>query len=198
MFEGGFPPQSLKVEDKSAFVEDLRKATYAACLASFMQGLNIIAAADRKHEWNINYAEVWQIWRAGCIIQADYLSDEILGPVLKAPSASAESINLQHNARTAKDVRSCYASLRRVVGKAVETDQVAPALSASLEYFKIVSGTDLPTSFYEAELDYFGSHMFDMKGDRSKKVRKPMEGKHHFEWKPAVSQAQAYGSEPKL
>lgn len=197
VFDGGFPPQDLKMEDKAAFLEDLRKATYAACLASFIQGLNVIAEADKAHEWHINYAEVWQIWRAGCIIQADYLSTSILGPVLKSPSASPETINLQHNARAAQDIRNCYPSLRRIVAKVVETDQVAPALTASLEYFKVITGTDLPTSFYEAELDYFGAHMFDKKGDTSNEVKRPMEGKHHFEWKPALSQKETYGDVSK-
>jgi 6-phosphogluconate dehydrogenase len=192
-FDGGFPPQELHVQDKAAFVEDLRKATYAACLASYIQGMNVIVAADREHDWHIDYAQVWQIWRAGCIIQADYISDEILAPILTAHSAAASSIKLQHDARTARDVRNVYPSLRRIVAKVVETDQVAPALSATLEYFKAITGTDLPTAFYEAELDYFGSHMFDKKGDMDEQVKKPMEGKHHFEWKPAVSQAQAYG-----
>lgn len=171
----------------------MRKATYAACLASFIQGLNTIAAADKAHGWGIDYAEVWQIWRAGCIIQADYISDEILAPVLKAPNVDHSSINLLATERTAKDIQNCYPSLRRVVAKAVETDQVAPALSATLEYFKVVTGTDLPTSFYEAELDYFGSHMFDKKGDQDEQIKKPMEGKHHFEWKPATSQKEVYG-----
>lgn len=200
ILSGGFPPQSLEnnVQDKASFIEDLRKATYVACLASYMQGLNIIAAADKQHEWSIDYSQVWQIWRAGCIIQADYLSDELLAPVLKAPSANHSTINLQHDARTAKDIRNCFPALRRVLAKAVETDQIAPALNASLEYFKVVSGVDLPTAFYEAELDYFGSHMFDKKGDEDKEVKKPMEGKHHFEWKPAVSQGEAYGEGSKL
>jgi 6-phosphogluconate dehydrogenase len=197
-FQGGFPPQELQVQDKTAFVEDLRKATYAACLTSYIQGLNIIATADEEHNWEIDYANVWQIWRAGCIIQADYISDKILAPVLKAPSANASTIYLQHDAQTARDVRNVYPSLRRVVAKAVETDQVAPALSASLEYLKVVTGTELPTSFYEAELDYFGAHMFDKRGDEKKTVKKPMEGKYHFEWKPAVSQREAYGKREKL
>ncbi|KAJ4299540.1 hypothetical protein N0V90_004786 [Kalmusia sp. IMI 367209] len=194
IFAGGFAPQKLDIKDKAAFIEDLRKATYTACVASFIQGLNTIAAADKAHEWGINYAEVWQIWRAGCIIQADYISDELLAPVLKASNANHTTMNLLHTARNAEDIRNCYPSLRRIVAKAVETDQVVPALSASLEYFKVVTGMELPTSFYEAELDYFGSHMFDKKGDKDEQVKKPMEGKHHFEWKPAVSQKEMYGN----
>ncbi|KAF1936828.1 6-phosphogluconate dehydrogenase C-terminal domain-like protein [Clathrospora elynae] len=195
--DGGFLPSELKTSDKKAFLEDLRKATYAACLASYVQGMNIIARADQEHRWEIDYSQVWQIWRAGCIIQADYISDEILAPILKS-NPSSEDLNLNFSSRVAKDVKNCFPALRRVVAKAVETDQVAPALGATLEYFKIASGTDLPTAFYEAELDYFGSHMFDKKGDTDKQVKKPMEGKHHFEWKPATSQKEEYGKIYKI
>jgi 6-phosphogluconate dehydrogenase len=192
ILEGGFPPAKLNITDQAHFIEDLRKATYLACLASFIQGMNVIAAADQKHDWNIDYSQVWQIWRAGCIIQADYISDEILAPIL-LHSPSMTDLNLNHSACVAKDIKNCFPALRRVVAKSVETDQVTPAISATLDYFKVVSGVDLPTSFYEAELDYFGSHMFDKKGDQDPQVKKPMEGKHHFEWKAATSQKEVYG-----
>ncbi|KAF2124591.1 6-phosphogluconate dehydrogenase C-terminal domain-like protein [Dothidotthia symphoricarpi CBS 119687] len=195
--DGGFPAAELDIKDKDAFIEDLRKATYAACLASFIQGMNIIARADEEHKWEIDYSQIWQIWRAGCIIQADYLSDEILSPILNS-NPTSEDMNLIFSSRVAEDVRNCFPSLRRIIAKSVETDQVVPALSATLEYFKVITGTDLPTAFYEAELDYFGSHMFDLKSDKSAQVKKPMEGKHHFEWKPATSQKEEYGQKYKV
>jgi 6-phosphogluconate dehydrogenase len=191
----GFPPQDLKIQDKDAFIEDLRKATYAACLASYIQGMNIISRADQAHEWAINYGNIWKIWRGGCIIKADYISDEILAPILLSAPKPAD-VNLLFSERAMKDVRNTYPCLRKVVAKVVETDQVAPALSASLEYFKVVTGTDLPTSFYEAELDYFGSHMFDKKGEEG--TEGPTEGRHHFEWRPARSQEKEYGKVFKL
>jgi 6-phosphogluconate dehydrogenase len=196
-FDGGFPPSEINIQDKKAFIEDLRQATYAACLASYIQGINIIARADQVHSWSIDYSQVWQIWRGGCIIQADYISDNILAPVLKSNPTSSD-LNLNFSSVVAKDIKKCFPALRRVVAKAIETDQVAPALSATLEYFKISTGTDLPTSFYEAELDYFGSHMFDKKGDTDEQVKKPMEGKYHFEWKPATSQKEVYGKNYKI
>lgn len=194
--EGGFPPQDLTAIDKEVFIEDLRYATYAAFLASYIQGLNVIARADIAHSWDVDYANVWKIWRAGCIIQADYISDELLAPIMKSSPTSVTDMNLLFSPRVMEDVKKVYPSLRRVVAKAMETDQVVPALSSTLEYFKIVTGTDLPTSFYEAELDYFGSHMFDKKSDKD--VEKPIEGKHHFEWKPVRSQSQEYGFKGNL
>ena len=146
------------------------------------------SAADKQHAWNINYAHVWQIWRAGCIIQADALSSTVLSPILLARSPD---LNILHNARAMQDVQRTFPALRNVVARAVETDQVIPALGATLEFWKLVTGTDLPTSFYEAQLDYFGWHMFDKKGDEG--VGGPTEGRHHFEWRPARSRAEVYG-----
>lgn len=48
----------------------------------------------------------------------------------------------------------------------------SPTLSASLEYFKYCGGKHLPTQFMEAELDYFGSHNYDMKSEGDGEVKK--------------------------
>ena len=66
--------------------------------------------------------------------------------------------------------------------KATEADAHIPSLSASLEYVKYPGSTDLLTQFMEAELDYFGSHMFDLEGAGP---GKPKTGSHHLEWQPA-------------
>jgi 6-phosphogluconate dehydrogenase len=52
-------------------------------------------------------------------------------------------------------------------------------MSATMEHSM---GTGLPTAFYKAELDYFGSNMFGKRRTGDEEVKKSMEGKHHFEW----------------
>jgi 6-phosphogluconate dehydrogenase len=180
-----FPPQSLNIPDaeKAAFIEQLRVAVYTACLASFIQGTNIIDAANKENKWNIDYSAVWQIWRAGCIIQMDWLSDNVLGPVYHN-AANLDDVNLLTKSEHAQHgLKSGYPKLKEVLAQCTKADMVVPALSATAEWIKIVSGTDLPTAFYEAQLDYFGNHMYDTKDDKD--VGGPTEGKHHFEWKPA-------------
>lgn len=180
---GGFPPQKLGLSgsEKDKFIEDLRVATYFACLASYIQGINVIEQANRENKWNIDYAAVLQIWRAGCIIQADYLA-EMLEPIF-AKYKTKNSINLLFEPAVAKELKDCLPSVRKVVAKSVEGDHIIPALGASLEFIKYQINTDLPTQFYEAELDFFGNHMFDKKGEKG--TDGPAEGKHHFEWMPA-------------
>jgi 6-phosphogluconate dehydrogenase len=179
-----FPPQQLEdISDRAAFLEDLRMAVYSACLAAYCQGMIIIDRADKDKHFNINYAELLQIWRAGCIIQADYISEKLLQPIYtNRPFKPAETNPLFESA-VAADLKRGYGSLKKVVAQGVQRDHVIPALSATLEYIKYQTSTELPTSFYEAQLDYFGKHMYDMNGDDAE--GKPATGKHHFEWKAA-------------
>lgn len=81
-----------------------------------------------------------------------------------------------------KELRGNFAALKKIVTMGVKTNAIIPSLSATLEYLKYSVNTVLPTQFYEAQLDYFGKHMFDLK---SEPAGEPVTGKHHFEWKPA-------------
>jgi len=194
---GDFPAQKMEVKNKEAFIEDLRLAVFASCLASFIQGLNIIDKANREHHWNINFDEILQIWSGGCIIQADYIKS-LLQPVFK-DFESKKTINLLLESHIMNDIKKSKPSLQRIVGQAIQTDHVVPAMSATLEYIKYQTSlgksalnsfmtyqlihVDLPTSFYEAQLDFFGNHMYDRKDDDPEEA--PVEGKHSFEWKKA-------------
>jgi 6-phosphogluconate dehydrogenase len=143
--------------------------------------MNVIEQANRNHKWNIDYSAVLQIWAARCIIQADYIRD-LLRPILHNYK-SKDTTNLLFEPAVAKQLRDGLPSLRRVVSASVQGDHIMPALGASLEYVKYQTNTDLPTQFYEAELDFFGKHMFDKKGEPG--TAGPTEGKHHYEWKPS-------------
>ncbi|KAG9858396.1 6PGD-domain-containing protein, partial [Aureobasidium melanogenum] len=180
-FGGDFPAQKLDVKDKAGFVEDLRRATYTACLAAYVQGINIIDHKNKEVHWNINFSEVLQIWRAGCIIQADYIAS-LLEPIF-AEFRNKDTMNLLFEETIANDLKKGQPALKRVVVQAVSGDHVVPAISSSLDYIKYQTGLELPTQFYEAELDYFGKHMYDKKGEDPKGA--PTTGKYHFEWKRA-------------
>jgi 6-phosphogluconate dehydrogenase len=180
-FGGDFPAQKLDVKDKAEFLEDLRRATYTACLAAYVQGINVIDHKNKDVHWNINFSEVLQIWRAGCIIQADYIAS-LLEPIF-AEFRNKDTMNLLFEKTVASDLKKGQPALKRVVIQAVSGDHVVPAISSSLDYIKYQTGLELPTQFYEAELDYFGKHMYDKKGEDPKGA--PTTGKYHFEWKRA-------------
>lgn len=176
---GKISPKNLEV-DKAKFLNDLRDATYAAFLASFVQGLHVVEKASRENGWNLDFINVLQLWRAGCIIRSNQLVD-LLVSVYKSPSV--DTGNLLAHPLIAGELTKTYPGLKSVVLAGMTADLNVPSLSATLEYCKYSGYTDMPTSFMEAQLDFFGEHMFDLK---SEGTGEPVTGRHHFEWKPAT------------
>lgn len=179
-----------EVPDKNRddYLNDLRLAVYATCLASYVQGLNIIEKADKQNKFNVDYYALLQIWRAGCIIQADYISTQLLMPIYK-DSKTKVNKNPLYEPMIAKAFKRCMTSkedengMKWTIIAALQADLHVPAMSATLEWIKYQTSTDLPTSMYEAQLDYFGAHMYDKKGEDESGM--PTEGKYHYEWKKA-------------
>lgn len=65
----------------------------------------IIDQADQENKWSINFAEVIQIWRNGCIIRADYIAgmlEEIFG------KPGEVDRDLLHNDRIAKELQENF------------------------------------------------------------------------------------------
>ena len=185
-FKDNVKPKALVLENphektRPAFLEDLRMALYAAFLSAFTQGIHIIKKKDKEQNWNLNYVNIMRIWRGGCIIESDAIAD-LLEKVLSSESDAPDDDILSH-VEIGAELSKCYPSLKNVVLKCIEADAVIPSLSATLEYYKYSGSTELPTQFMEAQLDYFGGHMYDLKNEAVRPGTQ--KGKYHYEWKPA-------------
>ncbi|GAD95178.1 6-phosphogluconate dehydrogenase, decarboxylating [Paecilomyces variotii No. 5] len=177
------PSPLSAVKDKAKFIETLRRAVYCSFLASFCQGLEVIANASDAEGWNIDMGKCIQIWRAGCIIQEEYIAD-LLQPVLSNCKTTIR--NIKQIDGVAAELHRNYDSLKQVVMMATEGDHYIPAMSATLEYLKYCGGTMLPTKFMEAEMDFFGAHAYDKPGVPGEDPGKVAKGAHHYEWRPAM------------
>ncbi|KAI9688657.1 MAG: hypothetical protein M1822_001014 [Bathelium mastoideum] len=177
------PQTARSIDDKESFIESLRRAVYASFLCSFCQGLELIARASRDEGWDVDLGTCMQIWRAGCIIQAEHVAD-IFEPVFKS-SRDQPIMNMKLIDEVSTELHDNFQPLKEVVLKATEWDNYVPSLSASLEYIKYEGGTMLPTQYMEAEMDYFGAHAYDRPNVKHEDPGKPKKGSHHYEWKPA-------------
>ncbi|MCX7668779.1 MAG: decarboxylating NADP(+)-dependent phosphogluconate dehydrogenase, partial [Anaerolineae bacterium] len=75
--------------DKARFVNDLRQALYASKIVSYAQGYQLMRAAAKTYNWNLNYGGIALIWRAGCIIRSVFL-----GEIKKAFKRNPDLVNL--------------------------------------------------------------------------------------------------------
>lgn len=148
-------------------------------MTCYIQGLEIIRQKDKAKGWDLNYADIVQVWRAGTIIEAGHVLDVLHGAFKRN---GQELDDLLADRGIASELSASFPFAKELVLKAVDVDMFVPAFGQSLEYFKYYTTTNLPTQFMEAQLDYFGEHMFDKKEDPP---GRPVKGTHHFEWKPA-------------
>lgn len=107
-----------QVEDgfRGQFSEDLRLAVYCATLASFAQGLNLIARASEDEGWGVCLATCMGIWREGCIIRSEYIAD-VLQPALEQSGAITNVLTLRV---VGEELRRTVPALRRVVALGIE------------------------------------------------------------------------------
>lgn len=166
--------------DRKTVLEQLRRAVYCSFLASFVQGLELIARASEDEGWNINMGDCLQIWRAGCIIQSEYIADLLQPALTEKPMTNMKFVD-----EVSRELHRNFDDLKTIIIEGTQSDQYMPAFSATLEYLKYEGGLELPTKFMEAQMDYFGAHCYNKPGIPGEDPGPVMKGPHHYEWKVA-------------
>ena len=154
--------------DRAQLIERVRDALYASKICSYAQGMALLRAASDEYGYQLDYAEIARIWRAGCIIRARLLND-----ISDAYRRDAALPNLLLDPFFIEAVGSRQEAWRQVVGVAVRFGVPVPAMSASLAYYDAYRSARLPANLIQAQRDFFGAHTFE---------RTDREGMFHESW----------------
>jgi 6-phosphogluconate dehydrogenase len=149
-------PQQKFTGDREAFVEDIRRAMYAAKIVSYAQGYMLMREAAKENSWNLNYGGVALMWRGGCIIRSRFLG-KIRDAFAKNPGLN----NLLLDDFFRQAMEECQPGWRRVVAKAVEMGIPVPAMSSALSFYDGYRHGWLPANMLQAQRDYFGAHTYE-------------------------------------
>jgi 6-phosphogluconate dehydrogenase len=131
------------------FEELLHQTLDGVYLASYLQGLDLIALANQEKNWGIDLNEVIRIWQGGCIIRSRYLE--------KLP----QIWNSTDQEFTQK------AAMKMLMNG---TNTPTPVISSCYNYLQTIQAQYLPTNLTQAQRDYFGAHTYkrvDQEGDFS-------------------------------
>jgi len=156
--------------DKKAFVDDLRQALYASKIVSYAQGYQLMRAAAKEHNWNLNYGGIALMWRGGCIIRSVFL-----GKIKEAFDKNPKLDNLLLDPFFKDAVEKAQPAWRRVVKTAVELGIPMPAMSCALTFYDGYRNQRLPANLLQAQRDYFGAHTYE-------RVDKPRGEFFHTNW----------------
>jgi 6-phosphogluconate dehydrogenase len=169
--------------NRSRFVEMVRDALYASKIVSYAQGMELLGAASKVYDWNLNLSDIATIWRGGCIIRARFLNR-----IVEAYRRDPALHNLLLDRYFTRAIRKSQRSWRVVVSAAVKYGVPVPAFSASLAYFDSYRSARLPANLLQAQRDFFGAHTYE-------RIDKP--GVFHTEWLEAERKPAERRSEPK-
>ncbi|MCL1871499.1 MAG: NADP-dependent phosphogluconate dehydrogenase [Promicromonosporaceae bacterium] len=169
--------EAWSVEDRDAFIEDVRLALYASKVVAYSQGFDQIAAASAENGWNIDRGAMARIWRGGCIIRARFLNR-----ITEAYERDANLPLLLADPYFTEAVSGGLAAWRRVVAAAATHGVPTPAFASSLSYYDGVRAERLPAALIQAQRDFFGAHTY-------RRVDKA--GTFHTEWSGDRTESEA-------
>lgn len=158
----------LSKDEKKEMVEKIRQALYFGKVMSYAQGFEQMRIDSDRYNWNLQYGELAQIWRAGCIIRAQFLQ-KITDAYQKDPRLS----NLLLDSYFQDIAKKYQKAIREVVAFAVKVGIPVPAYSAAISYYDSYRAKVLPANLLQAQRDYFGAHTYE-------RVDRP--GHFHYTW----------------
>ncbi|WP_053384067.1 NADP-dependent phosphogluconate dehydrogenase [Leucobacter celer] len=171
------PAEIPAPSDQAEFIEDVRQALYASKIVAYSQGFDEIRAGAAEYDWSIDLGSVARIWRAGCIIRAQFLNriadayaEQPELPLLMAAPYFAEALGRGQEA------------WRRVVTHATRAGIPAPAFSSSLAYYDGLRAERLPAALVQGQRDFFGAHTY-------RRIDRP--GSFHTLWSGDRSEIEA-------
>ncbi|MBR1395934.1 MAG: decarboxylating NADP(+)-dependent phosphogluconate dehydrogenase [Selenomonadaceae bacterium] len=161
-------PVSISQIRDTGLVESVRRSLYVGKIAAYAQGFALYKSASKEFNWNLDFGSIAAIFRAGCIIQADFLNK-----ITAAYRSNPELNNLMEDKFFFDKIKTNLNDLRKVVSLAIQNGVPIPALANAMEYIDAMRSVRLGANLIQAQRDYFGAHTF-------KRIDK--EGSFHHEW----------------
>lgn len=156
--------------DPQKFIEAVRQALYASKICSYAQGFQLLKAADQEYQWNLRFGDIALLWRAGCIIRAQFL-----GKIKEAFDTDPALPNLLLAPYFRSVIERCQSAWREVVSLAVQNGIPVPCFTSALAYYDGYRSENLPANLLQAQRDFFGAHTYE-------RVDKPRGQFFHTEW----------------
>jgi 6-phosphogluconate dehydrogenase len=148
------PPESAG--DAEEVITAIRDALYCSKICSYAQGFQLMREAQNEYGWELNFGEIAQIWRGGCIIRAAFLQK-----ITEAYQRDPDLPNLLLDDYFKGCIDKYQANWRKVVSLAVAYGVPAPTFSSALAYYDGYRNDRLPQNLLQAQRDYFGAHTYE-------------------------------------
>ena len=173
-------PKAKYRGSKKALIEAIHDALYCSKICSYAQGFQLMRTAQQEYNWKLNFGQIAQIWRGGCIIRAAFLQK-----ITEAYARDPKLANLLLDPYFNKTVQKAQENWRKVVALAAQCGISIPTFSSALAYYDGYRADRLPANLLQAQRDYFGAHTYERVDQKRGKF-------YHIDWpEPSRPQLEA-------
>ena len=166
---------TLKQEaDRKKIIESIKNALYCSKICAYAQGFQLIDKAQVAYNWKLNFGEIAQIWRGGCIIRARFLQK-----ITDAYALNSRLKNLMLDPYFTNALYEGQTSWREVVALAITNGVPVQAFCAALSYYDGYRSASLPANLLQGQRDFFGAHTYE-------RTDQPRGKFFHVDWPEAV------------
>jgi 6-phosphogluconate dehydrogenase len=158
---------------KKELIAAIHDALYCSKICSYAQGFQLMRTAQGEYGWKLNFGQIAQIFRGGCIIRAAFLQK-----ITEAYARNPKLANLLLDQYFNKTIQKAQANWRKVISLAVENGISIPTFSSALSYYDGYRSARLPANLLQAQRDYFGAHTYE-------RTDKPRGKFFHIDWPEA-------------
>jgi len=155
---------------KEQLIKAIQDALYCSKICSYAQGFQLMREAQKEYGWTLNFGEIAQIWRGGCIIRAAFLQK-----ITEAYEREPELANLLLDSYFQNAIARAQKNWRTVVSLAAECGVPVPTFSSALSYYDSYRSARLPQNLLQAQRDFFGAHTYE-------RVDTPRGQFYHIDW----------------
>jgi 6-phosphogluconate dehydrogenase len=145
-----------KIEDRKAFIENVRRALYCSKMISYAQGYMLLREAAKEQGWNLNMGGIALMWRGGCIIRSRFL-----GKIKEAYDKNPKLSNLLLDDFFSGVLNNYQAAWRQALINAIQLGVPTPAFSTALAFYDGYRTARLPANLLQAQRDFFGAHTYE-------------------------------------
>ncbi|GMQ84517.1 MAG: decarboxylating NADP(+)-dependent phosphogluconate dehydrogenase [Acidimicrobiia bacterium] len=149
-------PPSAITEHAADVIDDLEDAVYASKIVSYTQGFMLFDAARETAGWDLDLGTIASLWRAGCIIRSQFLSE-----ITTAYRIRPHVPNLLLDPFFSEAITAAEPGWRRSVTRAVSAGIPVPAYSSALAFYDGYRSERLPANLIQAQRDFFGAHTYE-------------------------------------
>jgi len=115
----------------------------------------LMAEASSENNWQLDFASIARIWRAGCIIRGRVLNDIV------AAYREGIQFSLLEASTFSNALQTHHVALREVVKFSLDHGIPAPALGSSIAFFDSIQTASSSANLIQAQRDFFGAHTFE-------------------------------------